>query len=103
MQAQLFQKLVKEGQTPLKIVAKPRFALVVFRLEPAGVNEKDALNRAFWDALEKRSSELTLTQTVLPEIGFCIRWVSGSPWTRDSDVEASYKVICECADAILSS
>lgn len=100
--AQLFLKLLEERQAPLKIVAKPRFALVVFRLEPVDIEDKDALNRAFWLALEKRSSEMTVTQTVLPEIGFCIRWCSGSPWTRDEDVKASFEVICECARSTLT-
>ncbi|PWN47434.1 PLP-dependent transferase [Violaceomyces palustris] len=98
-----------------EIVAPPRWAMVVFRLNPASngsgggdVNGRsktneglEKLNRELWEELEKRKSELLLTQTVLPEVGFCIRFVVGSPQTRENHVRQAWNVVYECGRKVL--
>lgn len=110
--SQHFNSLVEASGLPLNIVAPPRWALTVFRIEPTTSSVGDAaqrqagldqLNRRFWDRLQTRNDALLLTQTVLPEVGFCVRFVVGSPQTRREHVEYAFHVICECAREALSS
>ncbi|KAJ9475851.1 hypothetical protein PHBOTO_005937 [Pseudozyma hubeiensis] len=101
-----FEALVRkeEGEEGMfQIVAPPKWALVVFRITPPGSKgrgeseELDRLNRMFWDDLQELSAEFVLTQTSLPEVGFCIRFVVGSPQTRIEHVEATWIRIKETA------
>ncbi|KAK0537224.1 hypothetical protein OC834_000886 [Tilletia horrida] len=104
--AKLFEKIMHEHGKPFEFVAPPRWALVVFRLNPEGVSgpstELDDLNRRFMDNLNARSAELTLTQTILPEVGFCIRYVVGSPRVREDHVLRAFKIIKECSEQTLA-
>ncbi|KAE8271783.1 hypothetical protein A4X09_0g550 [Tilletia walkeri] len=104
---ELFEKTMRNDDHPFEIVAPPRWALVVFRLNPSGASgqsvELDDLNRRFMDCLNARSAELTLTQTVLPEIGFCIRFVMGSPRVREHHVLKAFKIVKECAEETLQA
>lgn len=87
-----------------ELVAPPHFALRVFRLRAAhamGTEDVDALNRRFWETLQTRNSELLLTQTVLPGVGFCIRLVPGSPLTKEEHMRAAWRVVKECADVVV--
>ena len=102
--AKVFEDLLRaDGSGLFEIVAPPRWALVVFRIKPPssqeGENgeggELDALNRAFWDDLQELSDKLVLTQTTLPGIGFCVRFVAGSPQTRKEHVENTWQLIAQ--------
>ncbi|KAK0550247.1 hypothetical protein OC846_003727 [Tilletia horrida] len=99
--AKLFEDALRKQEGHLEIVAPPRWALVVFRLNPNKVkgqsDELDVLNKAFMDRLNTRNAELTLTQTVLPEIGVCVRFVMGSPRLREDHVTRAFQIISECA------
>ncbi|SPO48706.1 related to Aromatic-L-amino-acid decarboxylase [Moesziomyces antarcticus] len=82
----------------LEIVAQPRWALVVFRMKPKGEGcDVEQLNKAFWDDLEAQSAHFVLTQTSLPEVGFCIRFVVGSPQTQRHHVEQTWKLVAQTA------
>ncbi len=82
----------------LEIVAQPRWALVVFRMNPKGeACDVEQLNKAFWDDLEAQSAHFVLTQTSLPEVGFCIRFVVGSPQTQRHHVEQTWKLVAQTA------
>lgn len=101
--ADVFAGLMGEDER-FEMVAPPNFALRVFRLtsaDAAGGEDVDALNRRFWDMLQTRNSELLLTQTVLPDVGFCIRLVPGSTLCREEHMRAAWKVVKECADKTL--
>ncbi|EST07375.2 Pyridoxal phosphate-dependent decarboxylase [Kalmanozyma brasiliensis GHG001] len=93
------QRLREEGEGLFEIVAPPRWALVVFRIKPpaseaGGEGERsDALNRAFWEDLQELSDKFVLTQTTLPGVGFCVRFVVGSPQTRSEHVEATWELV----------
>lgn len=98
--SQSFNKLIATQRAPLKIVAPPQWSLTVFRLEPEEMKdtqELDELNRRFWDELQTRNDAILLTQTVLPDIGFCIRFVVGTPSSRQCHIEKAYDVICQVA------
>lgn len=90
-----------------ELVAPPAFALRVFRIRneaasgTLSASQLDELNQLFWEQIQTRSAELLLTQTVLPQVGFCIRFVTGSPWTQESHVVQAHKVLSECADLTL--
>lgn len=104
--SQQFNELVSKGSIPLQITAPPRWALTTFRLHPKRepsltFEQLDELNREFWNLLQKKSDRLVLTQTVLPEVGFCIRLAVGSPQTRPENIQEAYQVLCECANEIL--
>lgn len=103
-----FNKLLLEGETPFEIVAPPQLALTVFRLRSreeveTSTQRLDAINRALWDELQNHNDEVLLTQTLLPEIGFCIRMAIGSPQTRKEDIERAYQILCECARIVTSA
>ena len=89
----------------LEIAAPPRWGLVMFRVHPrdAQLDEQqlDALNQRFAEALGAQNDKLMLTPTRLPELGYCIRLVVGSPHTREHHVRASVDVIHQCADQVL--
>ncbi|CAD6972472.1 unnamed protein product, partial [Tilletia controversa] len=57
----------------------------------------------FMDRLNARSAELMLTQTVLPEIGVCIRYVVGQPGLREHHVIKAFKIVKECAEETLQA
>jgi len=105
--AQSFAEQLREHGKPFAIVAPPRYALVVFRLDPTGAGgqseELDALNHRFWEAIQEHSKEIQLTQTVLPEVGFCIRLVVGAPSTRQQHVDMAWRILQECADRTLKT
>jgi len=104
--SQSFNELIATQRVPIAIVAPPKWSLTVFRLEPEGIKDKnqlDALNRQFWDELQTRNDEILLTQTILPEIGFCIRFVVGTPSCKQSHIEKAYDVICQIASKVLES
>lgn len=99
--AQKFEVGVRtDGAGLFEIVAPPKWALVVFRLNPTGQDldqaTLDKLNNTFWDALQRYSSDFMLTQTILPGIGFCIRFVVGSPQTKEAHVRKTWELILEC-------
>ncbi|KAE8261458.1 hypothetical protein A4X03_0g3236, partial [Tilletia caries] len=100
--AKLFENAMRDDENPFEFVAPPRWALVVFRLNPSCIkgqsSELDDLNRRFMDRLNARSAELMLTQTVLPEIGVCIRYVVGQPRLREHHVIKAFKIVKECAE-----
>ncbi|CAD6887360.1 unnamed protein product [Tilletia laevis] len=103
--AKLFETAMRDDENPFEFVAPPRWSLVVFRLNPSRTKgqspELDDLNRRFMDRLNARSAELTLTQTILPEIGFCIRYVVGSPRVREHHVLKAFEIVKECAEETL--
>ncbi|KAL9933769.1 hypothetical protein V8E36_007427 [Tilletia maclaganii] len=106
--AKIFEASIRDYGEPFEIVAPPRWALIVFRLNPTGQKgaqstELDDLNHRFMDRLNARSAELTLTQTVLPQLGFCIRYVVGSPQVREDHVHRAFRIIRECAEATLEA
>lgn len=103
--AKHFESLV-QNDPRFELVAPPAFSLRVIRIRAptaSSQEEVDALNRKLWDVLQTRSDEVLLTQTVLPEVGFCIRVAIGSPLTKQEHVDAAWKVIRECADVTLAS
>ncbi|KDN44103.1 PLP-dependent transferase [Tilletiaria anomala UBC 951] len=102
--AQHFASLVGQHGDLLEVVAPPQWSLVVFRARRAELSDQelDTLNRKFWDALSSRATEFALTQTVLPEIGFCIRMAVGSPQTEQRHVDATFALIKQCAEQVLS-
>ncbi|KAI9331792.1 pyridoxal phosphate-dependent transferase [Zopfochytrium polystomum] len=117
--AQRFADLVRAHNDLLEIVAPPQWSLVVFRVNPrrrrsengddatttttatatatATASDLDALNRRFWDALSARAADFALTQTVLPDTGFCIRLAVGSPQTELRHIEDTFEGIRRCA------
>lgn len=99
--AQEFTNLVKTGTTPLEIVAPPQLSLVVFRLHPPKqeytFEQLDELNQRFWSEMQTKTDEFVLTQTILPEIGFCFRLAVGSPRTQIKNIKETYDAICKCA------
>jgi len=102
--SQQFNELIKDDSTPFELAAPPRWALTTFRLHPKEdltFVQLDDLNRKFWNQIEKRGDRLVLTQTVLPEVGFCIRMAIGSPQTRIEHIKEAYQVLCECAQEVL--
>lgn len=101
-QADHFQELLG-GDDRFELVAPPTFALRVFRLKLPGqsAEEVEDLNRGLWQVLQTRTAELLLTQTILPEVGFCIRLVTGSPQTTENHIDAAWRVIRECADVAI--
>ncbi|PWN36858.1 PLP-dependent transferase [Meira miltonrushii] len=102
--SQIFNKLIETQQAPLKIVAPPQWSLTVFRLEPVGMTDAqqlDTLNRRFWEELQTRNDAILLTQTTLPEIGFCVRFVCGTPSARMVHIEKAYAIICQIALKVL--
>jgi len=46
--------------------------------------------------------DVLLTQTILPEVGFCIRLAVGTPSTRWVHVEKVWAAVREEADAVLA-
>jgi aromatic-L-amino-acid decarboxylase len=100
---QFNELLASEKSVPLAIVAKPRWSLTVFRLQPATFEstQLDTLNRRFWDALQQRNKDLLLTQTVLPDIGFCIRMAIGGVNTQLEHVQQAFHGICSVARKVL--
>ncbi|KAE8226461.1 hypothetical protein CF319_g945 [Tilletia indica] len=103
--AKIFQEAMRDDEIPFEFVAPPRWSLIVFRLNPSGIKgqseELDDLNRHFMDRINARSAEIVLTQTVLPERGFCIRYVVGQPRLREHHVVQAFKIIKECAEKTL--
>ncbi|PWY97942.1 PLP-dependent transferase [Testicularia cyperi] len=98
--ANLFEHNLRNDPSGLfEIVAPPRWGLVVFRIKPPSQSnppassDLDNLNTAFWDDLQQLSDQFVLTQTTLPEIGVCIRFVVGSPRTRDEHVQHTWKLV----------
>ncbi|KAJ1024120.1 hypothetical protein NDA16_002959 [Ustilago loliicola] len=92
--------LKKDDSGLFEIVAPPRWAMVVFRIKPpqreAGKDvDLDELNRAFWEDLQELSDKFVLTQTTLPEIGFCVRFVVGTPQTREEHVKETWRLVAE--------
>ncbi|CAD6886161.1 unnamed protein product [Tilletia caries] len=105
--AKLFEIAMRDDENPFEFVAPPRWSLVVFRLNPSRIKGQslvlDDLNRRFMDRLNARSAELMLTQTVLPEIGVCIRYVVGQPGLREHHVIKAFKIVKECAEETLQA
>lgn len=99
-----FNELLRTNDVPFHIVVPPQWSLTVFRIEVKNTSPEaiDGINRLFWDVLQSRNHTLLLTQTLLPGIGFCIRMAIGSPQTRKEDIEKAFKVLCDCADEVLS-
>ncbi|SPO31567.1 related to Aromatic-L-amino-acid decarboxylase [Ustilago trichophora] len=102
--AKVFEDNLKADDSGLfEIVAPPRWALVVFRIKPpsdeSGGNgeggQLDELNKAFWEDLQELSDKFVLTQTSLPGVGFCVRFVVGSPQTRREHVEETWQLVAE--------
>jgi hypothetical protein len=83
----------------------PSFSLLTFQLAPVGAaasaDRIDALNRRLHERLSARRDVL-LTQTILPEVGFCIRLAVGTPSTRWVHVEQVWAAVREEADAVLA-
>lgn len=103
-----FNELIATQKAPFAIVAPPRWAMTVFRIEPKGQqgstqSQLDDLNRRFYNALQTRDDVLLLTQTILPEVGFCVRLVVGTSQTRREHVESAYKIICDVANETLAT
>lgn len=98
---------LRQDETVFEIVAPPQWALVVFRLRaPEGSSrtaDLDALNRRFWEQLSARASRFALTQTVLPEVGFCIRLAVGSPQTEQRHIDDTFAEIKACALATIDA
>ncbi|CAO1619118.1 unnamed protein product [Parajaminaea phylloscopi] len=101
-EAKLFEELLHSDER-FELVAPPHFALRVFRLRGPDTAQADTLNRRLWDVLQTRNAELLLTQTVLPEVGFCIRLVTGAPLTTQAHIHQAWKVIQECADRAIAT
>ncbi|KAK0550248.1 hypothetical protein OC846_003728 [Tilletia horrida] len=105
--AKIFETTMRKHGHLFEFVAPPRWSLNVFRLNPdkiKGLSEAlDKLNEDFMARLNARSAELTLTQTRLPEIGFCIRYAIGSPQLQEHHVHSAFQVILECANDTLKA
>ncbi len=87
-----------------EIVAPPRWSLVVFRIRGTpGGEDVDALNRRFWDAISSESEKLALTQTVLPEVGFCIRLAVGSPQTEPQHIDETFDILKSLASKVAAT
>ncbi|UZJ52299.1 hypothetical protein CBS101457_001619 [Exobasidium rhododendri] len=108
--SQEFNDLIRTGPTPLEIVTPPSLSLTVFRLHPHNdaipskpftSTELDHLNQKFWLQMQSMNHRFLLTQTVLPEIGFCFRLAVGNPRTKVENIKETYEAICECAQALL--
>lgn len=103
--AHCFETLVRQDKSRLfQIVAPPRWALVVFRLKSPHDQQDvqqserlDSLNLLFWQQLQQLTAEFVLTQTKLPGIGICLRFVVGSPQTRLHHVESTWNRISQTA------
>ncbi|CDZ97260.1 aromatic-l-amino-acid decarboxylase [Phaffia rhodozyma] len=96
---------VIEKEEGWELVAKQMLALVVFRLKPVGVTEENDLNRInrlLYDRLSERR-EILLTQTVLPENVFCIRFAIGTPSTEKHHVQAGWDLIKQEARHVLEN
>ncbi|WFD31221.1 cellulase [Malassezia sp. CBS 17886] len=83
--AQRFAAEIVDGGV-YELVNPPRWGLVMFRMRTAAGAE-DARNRALGEVIGDRSAELLLTPTVLPEVGYCFRFVVGSPHTDEAHVD----------------
>lgn len=101
---ELLQPTEAETGFDFELVAPPAYALRVFRIRPRAdaeltTEDLSSLNRAFHALLEsEHSHELLLTQTTLPEpVGFCLRFVVGSPWTREEHVLQAVRVLRKVA------
>ncbi|TKY87550.1 hypothetical protein EX895_003564 [Sporisorium graminicola] len=98
--AKVFQTHLQDDPSGLfEIVAPPRWALVVFRLKPHGLQPEkvEELNKAFWNDLQELADKFVLTQTSLPQVGFCVRFVVGSPQTRKEHVDQTGQLIAQTA------
>ncbi|SNX87786.1 related to Aromatic-L-amino-acid decarboxylase [Melanopsichium pennsylvanicum] len=104
--AKVFQDNLNKDKSGLfEIVAPPKWALVVFRIKPptdvvgqnGQGNKLDDLNKAFWEDLQDLQDKFVLTQTTLPNIGFCLRFVVGSPQTRKEHVNETWRLVAETA------
>jgi aromatic-L-amino-acid decarboxylase len=102
----LFAGLISESKI-LSLVTPPSFALSVFRLVPAGVQDDlslealNELNRSLFGRLSARQ-DIMLTQTNLNGI-FCIRLVVGAVRTDEQHVRNAYDVVAEEAEGVLQA
>lgn len=117
-QAENFEKLLfsqeNNANTRFQLVTPGSLSLRVFRVVPVSPTEgsggsgshtsieAEEFTRRFYAHLStpKYAKKLMLTQTTLPEIGFCIRFVTGSPWTREEHIVEAVKVLNECYDEV---
>ncbi|KIK09301.1 hypothetical protein K443DRAFT_127744 [Laccaria amethystina LaAM-08-1] len=102
----LFAGLISESKI-LSLVTPSSFALSVFRLVPAGVQDDlslealNELNRSLFGRLSARQ-DIMLTQTNLNGI-FCIRLVVGAVRTDEQHVRNAYDVVAEEAEGVLQA
>ncbi|SJX66387.1 related to Aromatic-L-amino-acid decarboxylase [Sporisorium reilianum f. sp. reilianum] len=98
--ANVFQRHLEQDASGLfQIVAPPKWALVVFRLKSERLEQGqvEELNKAFWNDLQELADKFVLTQTSLPEVGSCVRFVVGSPQTRKEHVDQTWALIAQTA------
>ena len=102
--AKVFEQNLRTDPSGLfEIVAPPRWALIVFRIKPPSSSQfqqqvdLEELNKAFWEDLQELSHKFVLTQTSLPQVGFCVRFVVGSPQTRKEHVEETWNLVANTA------
>ncbi|KAN0064853.1 hypothetical protein ACQY0O_001910 [Thecaphora frezii] len=104
--SQTFERSLHSDSSGLfEIVAPPRWAMVVFRLNPTklgGTTDVDLeeLNKVYWQRLQAYLADFVLTQTMLPGVGFCVRFVVGSPQTREEHVNATWSKIQQCGHQV---
>lgn len=95
--ATFFSNLVRNEDTLLEIVVPQSYSLVVFRVRaPPSVKltpaQLDNLNETYHQAvLDEHKKELAVTETVVPEIGRCIRLAIGSLYTREHHIIHSFE------------
>lgn len=108
-QAERFEEHFFADHTRFQLVTPGVLALRVFRVVPPKSKDDseeavDAFTRRFYAHLStpEYAAKLLLTQTTLPGVGFCIRFVAGSPWTRYEHIDEAVRVLNRCYDDVAS-
>ncbi|KAJ8629068.1 hypothetical protein MRB53_022391 [Persea americana] len=97
--AKAFEALV-DGDPRFEIVVPRQFALVCFRLNPAGrVDSVDELNRKLLDSVNS-TGRLYMTHTVVGGV-YLLRFAVGSTLTEMRHVDAAWELIKEKAGVLL--
>lgn len=94
----LARKLADEPH--FEIITPPFLSLFSFRLAPVGVQDLDALNARFIEALNN-DGRIYLTQTTI-DGAFAIRFQAGQFDTAETDMNIAYETIRDVARTLLS-
>ena len=88
-------------EVDFEIVTDPFLSLFSFRLTPPDIDDLDALNAQFIEALNN-DGRIYLTQTTV-DGAFAIRFQAGQFDTTKADMDVAYKTICEVAREVLAA